>query len=167
MAEYGSGTTITGRSQADIIFRISTGGIFDFVNKAVTNLGWNPPDLIGKPLTAIIHPEHETAAKNFIRNSGDQLNKPMDRAQPAELPVVLVPQEWKKTKSEAACMKGSMVLLGEIASSRYAAYDGQSGASLPKRALRTSATLPASRWTYNGHHARQPIRGRACTRFAA
>jgi signal transduction histidine kinase/CheY-like chemotaxis protein len=132
MAEYGSGTTITGRSQADIIFRISTGGIFDFVNKAVTNLGWNPPDLIGKPLTAIIHPEHETAANNFIRNSGDQLNQPMDRAQTAELPVVLVPQEWKKTKSEAACMKGSMVLLGEIASSRYAAYDKQSGASLPK-----------------------------------
>jgi signal transduction histidine kinase/CheY-like chemotaxis protein len=110
---------VMGGSQSDIVFRISSGGVFDFINEAVANLGWKPSDLIGKHFSSIIHPDYSGSLGKFLTIFGDPVNRPAFPVNPTKIPVKLIPRDWKNIQNDADCVMGTLVLLGAIAAPGY------------------------------------------------
>jgi CheY-like chemotaxis protein len=104
---------VLGKREGDIVFRVSSYGTFEFVNEAVTILGWNPSDLTGKHLCTIIHPDHAVAVEDFFKKPGF----PAGVFPPSitMVPVTLIPPGWKRQNGDNSCLKGKLSFLGVFA----------------------------------------------------
>jgi PAS domain S-box-containing protein len=117
LSEYGAILERAG----DILFRISPGGIFQFVNGSVRELGYEPSELIGKHFSTIVHPEYADAMQREFVLPGHR-GGPKDDGGPMafderrwragkirDLEIKLVPRGWHESRDESRCMTGRAV----------------------------------------------------------
>ena len=93
----------------DIVYKIDPEGHFTYINDAISNLGYNPSDLIGKHYTSIIHPDYtesvqrETVLKKYRNGdiSSKEQPKIFDERRTGnrisrDLIIRLIPVNWNR-----------------------------------------------------------------------
>ncbi len=124
--KYGTIVEVMG----DIIYKIDPDGQFLYLNNSVTNLGYEPKELIGRHFSEIIHPDDiENVSRHLVlpRFEGmltgpEKAPKLFDERRgesrmTKNLELRLIPKNWHDDKDDSKCRFCSLVTVGEVSAS--------------------------------------------------